>query len=112
VEQFLHGLQVSVVSDDAVLLFGGPGAGEERTRDAARFAAALGSRVAWVGSSAAPDGAFELRIDAVDELLAPIVEVIPAQLLAGHLAALADVDADVFRGDDEAFRAARAALDL
>jgi glucosamine--fructose-6-phosphate aminotransferase (isomerizing) len=112
VEQFLHGPQVQVPSSEAFLVFAGEGPGLERTRQAVAFVQRLGCDVAWVSPVAAPEGAHWLRVPDVGEGLAPIVEVVPAQLLAGHLAALADVDGDSFRMDDPAFKAAREALDL
>ncbi len=112
VEQFLHGPQVQVAASEAFLVFAGEGPGLERTRQAAAFAQRLGCDVAWVAPVAAPEGARWLRVPDVGEWLAPLVEVVPAQLLAGHLAALADVDGDAFRMDDPAFKAAREALEL
>ncbi len=112
VEQFLHGPQVQVTEDDAFLLFAGGGPGLERTEEAATFVRTLGCAAAWVAPVAAPAGTEWLRIADVGEWLAPIVEAVPGQLLAGHLAALAGVDADNFRADDPVFRQARTALEL
>ena len=112
VEQLVHGPQVQVTADQSFLVFAGEGPGLARTRDVVAFVRALGCDVAWVSATDAPDGARELRIPAVAEELAPIVEAPPSQLLAGHLAALADVDGDNFRSDDEAHRAAMQALGL
>jgi len=112
VEQFLHGPQAQVESSDAFLVFTGTGAGLDRTREAAAFVRTLGCEVAWVSPVAAPDGACHLAVPDVGEVIAPIVEIVPAQLLAGHLAAIEGVDADNFRRDDPAFGAARAAITL
>lgn len=112
VEQFLHGPQVQVRDSDACLVFAGAGAGLGRTREAAAFVRTLGCEVAWVSPVDAPEGALHLRVPDVGEALAPIVEVVPAQLLAGHLAAIEGVDGDNFRRDDPAFGAARAAINL
>lgn len=112
VEQFLHGPQVQVRDDDAVLAFAGTGAGLGRTREAVTFVRTLGCEVAWVSPETVPDGVLHLRIPDVGEALAPIVEIVPAQLLAGHLAAIEGVDGDNFRRDDPAFGAARAAIRL
>ncbi len=111
IEQFLHGPQVQVREDDAALVFAGPGPALGRTGEAAAFLRRIGSEVAWVAPTA-PEGALHLRVPDVGEALAPIVEIVPAQLLAGHLAAIEGVDADNFRRDDPAFGAARAAIDL
>jgi len=111
VEQFLHGPQVQVREDDAALLFAGEGPSLGRTGEAAAFVRRIGCEVAWVAPGA-PEGALHLRVPDIGEALAPIVEIVPAQLLAGHLAAIEGVDADNFRRDDPAFGAARAAIDL
>lgn len=112
VEQFLHGPQVQVRESDAMLVFAGTGGSLDRTREAVTFVRTLGCDVAWVSPVEPPDGARWLRVPDVGEALAPIVEIIPAQLLAGHLAALEGVDGDNFRRDDPAFGAARAAITL
>lgn len=112
VEQFLHGPQVQVESSDAFLVFASTGAGLDRTREAAAFVRTLGCEVAWVSPVETPDGTYHLAVPDVGEALAPIVEIVPAQLLAGHLAAIEGVDADNFRRDDPAFGAARTAIRL
>ncbi len=112
VEQFLHGPQVQVRDSDAFLVFAGAGAGLDRTCEAAAFVRTLGCEVAWISPVEAPDAAYRLAVPDVGEALAPIVEIVPAQLLAGHFAAIEGVDADNFRHDDLAFGAARAAINL
>lgn len=112
VEQFLHGPQVQVQSDEAFLVFAGDGPALERTREAITFVRMLGCDVACIAPVEPPGGVEWLRVEDVGELLAPIVEVVPAQLLAGHLAALADVDGDSFRVDEPLFGEARRAIEL
>ena len=107
VEQFLHGPQVQVKSDEAVLLFASEGPSLDRTGDVAGWMQAIGCHVAWMSPVEGPSGSAWLPLADVGEQLAPIVEAVPTQLLAGHLAALADVDGDNFRSDDDAFRLAR-----
>ena len=109
VEQYLHGRQIQIQSTDAFILFGGPGKALERTQAAARFIAAVQARagavapaVVWVGpEGSAPEGTTHLQIPHVHEQLAVIVEAIPGQMLAGHLAGLEGVDGDSFRMDDD-----------
>ena len=109
VEQFLHGRQIQIQTTDAFLLFSGPGKALERTQAAARFIAAVQARagavapaVVWVGpEGSAPEGTTHLQIPHVHEQLAVIVEAIPGQMLAGHLAGLEGVDGDSFRMDDD-----------
>ena len=103
VEQFLHGPQVQIDPTDAFMLFAAPGPALERTEQAAGFLLDFGAAVAWASPVEGPEGATWLPLPDVGEALAPIVEVVPAQLLAGHLAALEDVDGDSFRLDDDAF---------
>lgn len=112
VEQFLHGPQVQVQRDEAFLVFAGEGPALERTQEAVEFVRTLGCDAAWVAPVEAPAGVEWLHVEDVGELLAPLVEIVPAQLLAGHLAALADVDGDSFRTDEPDFGAARKALEL
>ena len=99
VEQFLHGPQVQVRDDEACLVFAGPGAVLERSHDAAIWAQLLGCHVAWIAPVEGPEASAWLPVTDIGEQLAPLVEIVPAQLLAGHLAALADVDGDNFRLD-------------
>lgn len=106
IEQFLHGPQVQVDPNDAFMIFTGPGPALERAEEAAAFLLDFGCAVAWVAPVDGPEGCTWLKVADVGESLAPIVEVIPAQLLAGQLAALEDVDGDSFRLDDEAFATA------
>jgi glucosamine 6-phosphate synthetase-like amidotransferase/phosphosugar isomerase protein len=91
-EQFLHGPQIQTDASDAFMIFAGEGPALERAEQAAAFLLDFGCDVAWVASVAAPEWCTWLRVTDVGEALAPMVEVIPAQLLAGHLAALEDVE--------------------
>lgn len=116
VENYLHGRQIQLQPTDAFMIFGGPGAGLERTQAAARFLAAVQANcggqvspaVVWVGppgSCPVADkelggGIQHIEVAAgVPEQLAVIVEAVPGQMLAGHMAALCGVDGDSFRMD-------------
>ncbi len=103
IEQFLHGPQVQVDPNDAFMIFTGPGPALERAEQAAAFLLDFGCAVAWVAPVEGPEGSTWLKVADLGESLAPLVEVVPAQLLAGQLAALEDVDGDSFRLDDERF---------
>jgi glutamine---fructose-6-phosphate transaminase (isomerizing) len=102
-EQFLHGPQAQMQRGDPLLVFAGPGESLERSHVVAQFGLDIGSPVGWVAPVEGPASATWLKVPDVGEQLAPIVEIIPAQWLAAHLAALEDVDADSFRLDDPAF---------
>lgn len=102
-EQFLHGPQAQVQPGDPLLVFAGPGAALERSISVAEFGVEVGMPVAWVAPVAGPGGATWLEVPDLGEQLAPIIEIIPGQWLALHLAALEDVNADNFRMDDPPF---------
>ncbi len=106
VEQFLHGPQAQMQPGDALLCYGAAGRGLERTRVVAQFGLDIDAPVAWVAPVAGPAGVAPLRVPDVGEWLAPIVQAVPGQLLAAHLAARSDVDADSFRRDEQGFRQA------
>lgn len=108
VEQFLHGPQAQMQPGDALLVFSSAGPARERSRSAARFGCAIGAPVAWISADEAPEGATAVAVRDVGEALAPIVQAVPGQLLAAHLAAQRDVDCDAFRLDDPAFQRAYA----
>ena len=112
VEQFLHGPQAQMQSDDALIVFAAVGAGFDRSRAVAQFGLDIGLPVAWISPEPAPAGATAVPVPDVGEWLAPIVQAIPGQLLAAHLAALQDVDADNFRLDDPPFKRAFERYDL
>jgi glucosamine--fructose-6-phosphate aminotransferase (isomerizing) len=99
-EQFLHGPQAQVQPGDPLMVFAGPGAALVRSTAVAQFGLDVGLPVAWVSPVEGPPGAAWLKVADVGEQLAPIVEIIPGQWLAAHLAALQDVDADNFRRDE------------
>ncbi len=99
-EQFLHGPQAQVQAGDPLIVFAGPGASLERSMTVAQFGLDVGLPVAWVAPVEGPAGTTWLKVADVGEQLAPIVEIIPGQWLAAHLAALQDVDADNFRRDE------------
>ena len=112
-EQFLHGPQAQVApAEDAVVTFAGADAASERTHTVAQFALDVGMPVAWVAATEGPAGTRPLIVPDVGEQLAPIVEVVPAQLLAAHLAARRGVDADDFRLGEAAFKRASERYDL
>ena len=99
-EQFLHGPQAQVRRGDPLMVFAGAGAALERSVTVAQFGLDVGLPVAWVSPVQGPLGSTWLEVADVGKQLAPIVEIIPGQWLAAHLAALQDVDADNFRRDE------------
>jgi glucosamine--fructose-6-phosphate aminotransferase (isomerizing) len=112
-EQFLHGPQAQVEpAEDTVVAFAGADAASERTQTVAQFALDVGMPVAWVGATEGPARTQPLLVPDVGEQLAAIVALIPAQLLAAHLAAQRGVDADDFRLGEAAFKQAFERYDL
>ncbi len=105
-EQFLHGPQAQIQPGDTLIVYTSAGAALERTRALAQFGLDIGVPVAWIAPLAGPANATELRVLDVGERLAPIVQAVPGQLLAAHLAAERDVDCDSFRRDDPVFKQA------
>lgn len=99
-EQFLHGPQAQVQPGDPLIVFAGSGPSLERSATVAGFGVDVGLPVAWVAPVPGSEGTTWLKVPDVGEQLAPIVEIIPGQWLAAHLAALQDVDADNFRRDE------------
>ncbi len=106
VEQFLHGPQAQMQPGDALIVFANAGAALERSQAVARFGCDINAPVAWVAPLDGPGGVRAVRVRDISEPLAPIVQAVPGQLLAAHLAALRDVDCDSFRLDDPAFKRA------
>ncbi|MDZ7729661.1 MAG: hypothetical protein U5Q44_16475 [Dehalococcoidia bacterium] len=105
-EQFLHGPQAQMQPGDPMVVFAGPGPVLERTATVAQFGVDIGAPVAWIAPEAGPEGTTWLGVPDPGEQLAPIVEIVPGQWLAVHLAALEGVDADNFRLDDPPFKTA------
>ncbi|MFQ5995763.1 MAG: SIS domain-containing protein [Acidiferrobacterales bacterium] len=105
-EQFLHGPQAQIQTNDALIVFASPGAALDRTQAVAQFGLDIDVPVAWIAPLAGPNGVSICSVNDVGERLAPIVQAIPGQLLAAHLAAQRDVDCDSFRLDDPAFKRA------
>src|SRR5207245_3647735 len=77
VEGILHGPLVSIQPGQTVVAIAEPGPALERTREVIRALCEIGATVIEVGS--ASDGYKTTRFD---EVLAPIVNVVPLQLLA------------------------------
>ena len=99
VESILHGPLISLNGDDSVVLVAQPGATLERTAELAAALHEIGATTLAVGPSATSLTAttFRLETPAIDERLAPIVNVVPLQWLALEVSRRVGVDADSFR---------------
>src|SRR3989442_7670454 len=115
-EQFLHGPWAALESDDVVVLLAPPGATYARCLAVARVAKEIGAPlVALVQEDdreIAPLAAETIAIPPVNELLSPILTVVPLQLLTYHLALIRGVNPDTMRADEPAHGRARASLAL
>ena len=115
-EQFLHGPWAALESDDVVVLVAPPGAAYARCVAVARVAKEIGAPlVALVQEDdreIAPLAAETIAIPPVNELLSPILTVVPLQLLTYHLALIRGVNPDTMRADEPAHGRALAQLAL
>ena len=113
-EEFLHGVWVAMEEDDLLVLIALPGPAHERCLDVARVAREVGTPVlALVGAAdRALNGlaAETIEIPEVDERIAPVLTVVPLQLLAYHWAILKGANPDVLRAGDPRYARGHAAL--
>ena len=107
VEGILHGPLVSIQAGQTVVVIAEAGPSQDRTRDVINALGEIGATVIEVGSAA--DG---FKTPRVDEVLAPIVNVVPLQLLAYEASRRLGVDADSFRRDEPPYAAAQAGFTL
>jgi glucosamine--fructose-6-phosphate aminotransferase (isomerizing) len=97
-ESIFHGPLISVQAEDSVVMVAQPGATLERTVELAAALHEIGATTVAIGPSAASITAtVQLETPAIDELLAPIVNVVPLQWLALEVSRHLGVDADSFR---------------
>jgi len=103
----LHGPLVSIQPGQTVVAIAEPGPALQRTREVIQALGEIGATVIEVGS--ATDG---YKTAEFDEVLAPIVNVVPLQLLAYEASRRLGVDADSFRRDEPPYAAAQAGFTL
>ena len=97
-ESILHGPLISLQAEDSVLMVAQPGAALERTAELAAALHEIGTTTLAVGPSAGSlTATVALETPAIDERLAPIVNVVPLQWLALEVSRHLGVDADTFR---------------
>jgi glucosamine--fructose-6-phosphate aminotransferase (isomerizing) len=97
-ESIFHGPLISVQAEDSVVMVAQPGASLERTSQLAAALHEIGATTLAVGPSArSVTAAVQVETPAIDELLAPIVNVVPLQWLALEVSRRVGVDADSFR---------------
>jgi glucosamine--fructose-6-phosphate aminotransferase (isomerizing) len=100
-ESILHGPLISIDAEDSVVVMAQPGATLERTAEVTAALHEIGTPTLAVGPAAAQLTAATVRLEtpAIDELLAPVVNVVPLQWLALEVSRRRGVDADSFRKD-------------
>jgi glucosamine--fructose-6-phosphate aminotransferase (isomerizing) len=112
-EGMLHGPLISVQPDHSVVLIAQPGPSLERTREVAAALIAIGANVVAIGPEAkSVDARHRVTTPLVDEVLSPIVNVVPLQWLAYEASQRLGVDADSFRRDEERYAAAQSKFTL
>lgn len=107
VEQFLHGPMVGVNAEDLAVTIHVAGAGETRVAEVSRALNALGAALWVVGT--AIDGIPDVPVFTLpetDELISPLLAVVPMQLLAYHMAVLKGINPDTFRRDNPTYATA------
>ncbi|HXN57175.1 MAG TPA: SIS domain-containing protein [Candidatus Angelobacter sp.] len=97
-ESILHGPLISLNAEDSIVVMAQPGATLERTKELTAALHEIGTPTLAVGPSGS-SFATTVRVEtpAIDELLAPIVNVVPLQWLALEVSRRVGVDADSFR---------------
>jgi len=115
-EQFLHGAWAALEAEDAVFLVAPPGPSRERCLAVARVVKEIGAPlIALVREDdreIAPLAAETIAIPEIDELLSPILTVVPLQLFVYHTALRRRVNPDAMRSDQPAYGRVRATLAL
>jgi glutamine---fructose-6-phosphate transaminase (isomerizing) len=101
VEGILHGPLVSIQPATPVVLVAHPGPSLDRMKEVEQALREIGATV--LSFPAAPG---------LDEVLAPIVNVVPLQWLAYHVSRKLGVDADSFRRDEPKYAAAQSRFTL
>jgi glucosamine--fructose-6-phosphate aminotransferase (isomerizing) len=98
-ESIFHGPLISINAEDAVVVMAQPGATLERTAELTAALHEIGTPTLAVGPAAArlTDATVRLETPSIDELLAPIVNIVPLQLVALEVSHRLGVDADSFR---------------
>jgi glucosamine--fructose-6-phosphate aminotransferase (isomerizing) len=102
-----------VNAGDLAVVVDVPGAAGERVAAITSVLEGFGCRILVVGQqmSAVQDAAV-FPIPVVQEVLSPLLTVVPMQILAYQMAAIKGINPDTFRRDDEVYKAAFGRLTL
>ena len=111
VEQFKHGPISAVNAEDMAVFVNVAGNGVQRVGEVARALNAVGTKLWIVGQPI--DGLLDapvFSLPVIDEMISPLLAVVPLQNLAYQMAALKGVHPDIVRRDDPVYAAAFAGV--
>jgi glucosamine--fructose-6-phosphate aminotransferase (isomerizing) len=100
IEQFLHGPMVTVNAEDMAIMVHVAGNGAQRAAEVSRALNGLGTSLWVIGQpiEGLPDVPV-FSLPATDEMISPLLAVVPMQILAYHMAVTKGVHPDTFRRD-------------
>ena len=112
-EQFMHGPIVAANAGDIAALVNVSGPAEERTGQIAAMLSAVGVNI-WLIGKPAPSvpSATVFSLPETDELISPLLAVVPYQILAYQIAAERGINPDTFRRDNPLYAEAFALAPL
>jgi glucosamine--fructose-6-phosphate aminotransferase (isomerizing) len=113
IEQFLHGPMVTVNAGDLAVVVNVPGPSSERVAEIVAALDAMDAMLWLVGEPvAAAPRATLFALPPVEELISPLLAVVPMQILAYQMAALKGINPDTFRRDNPVYARAFGLLKL
>jgi glutamine---fructose-6-phosphate transaminase (isomerizing) len=111
-EQFFHGPIVAVDKDDYGIAVTQAGPSLGRTKSIIAAVAELGVPIWTTGDTDPALGGVHFTTPAITEALSPLLNVVPIQIFAYHLAATKGTHPDRFRREDPVYAAAFSSLTL
>jgi glutamine---fructose-6-phosphate transaminase (isomerizing) len=112
VEEFLHGVIPSIGPSTAVVAIAGTELERTRAQQGLRAAALAGSRTYLVDSSGGPTAPGTFTVPSVVRPLAPVLQVVPLQLLAYWISVSEGRNPDVMGLDDPRIKSARSSFGI
>lgn len=112
-EQFLHGPMVAFNEGDLAVVINVDGAATARVGEITASLNAMGGKLWLVGTGvdAVPDAPL-FALPTIDEVLSPLLTVVPMQILAYQMAVEKGINPDTFRRDNPVYGAAFGLLKL
>jgi glutamine---fructose-6-phosphate transaminase (isomerizing) len=112
IEQFLHGPLIAANAGDLAVVVHVPGASAERTAEITRLLNGIDARLWLIGQGVAETRAEVFALPTVQELISPLLTVVPVQLLAYFMSVEKGICPDLFRRDEPTYAAALGLLKL